>query len=84
MTGALMLPRSPALIRIFVPSVCLSDELYLDLPPFERHGAPCLANMQAARTAGFGFIHFPVEEFVRHEGEEPPRATATAWDGVDG
>jgi len=69
----------------YIRPICMlvRRELYLGLPPFERHGAPCLANMQAARTTGFGLIHFPVEEFVRHEG----RGTASrhgyrlAWRG---
>jgi glycosyltransferase involved in cell wall biosynthesis len=54
----------------YIRPICMlvRRELYLGLPPFERHGAPCLANMRAARTTGLGLIHFPVEEFVRHEG----------------
>ncbi len=46
---------------------------YVTLPPFERHGAPCLANFIAADKAGFALVHFPVEDYVHHEG----RGTAT-------
>jgi len=46
---------------------------YVALPPFERHGAPCLANFIAADRAGFALVHFPVEDYVQHEG----RGTAT-------
>jgi len=41
---------------------------YLTLPPFERHGAPCLTNMIAATSAGLHLIHVPVDDFVHHEG----------------
>jgi hypothetical protein len=54
----------------YIRPICMlvRREFYLQLPPFERHGAPCLANMVAARASGFGLVHFPVEDFVRHEG----------------
>ena len=54
----------------YIRPICMlvRREFYLRLPPFERHGAPCLANMQAALASGYGLIHFPVEEYVRHEG----------------
>ncbi len=41
---------------------------YLVLPPFERHGAPCLRNMIEARKMGFELINFPIEQYVRHTG----------------
>jgi len=54
----------------YIRPICMlvRRELYLQLPPFERHGAPCLANMRAAQASGFALVHFPVEEYVRHEG----------------
>jgi GT2 family glycosyltransferase len=44
-------------------------EAYLLLPPFERHGAPCLANERAAAAQGLSLIDYPVREFVLHLGE---------------
>ncbi len=41
---------------------------YLNLPPFERHGAPCLANQKAANAAGLALTHFPVDDYVFHHG----------------
>ncbi len=41
---------------------------YLLLPPFRRHGAPCLENMRAATGAGFLLAHVPVDDYVVHEG----------------
>jgi glycosyltransferase involved in cell wall biosynthesis len=41
---------------------------YLALPPFKRHGAPCLTNMIAATAAGLHLVHVPVNDFVLHEG----------------
>ena len=43
-------------------------ELYLTLPSFQRHGAPCLANMKAAADRGLTLVHFPVYDYVAHEG----------------
>ena len=40
-------------------SLLLKRKLYLELPPFEKHGAPCLKNMIAAADAGYGLIEFP-------------------------
>jgi glycosyltransferase involved in cell wall biosynthesis len=54
----------------YIRPICMlvHRERYLMLPPFERHGAPCLANMKAATAHGFSLIHFPVEDFVLHKG----------------
>ena len=46
----------------------LRRELYLRLPPFERHGAPCLRNMVAAVQQGYRLVDFPVQEFIQHDG----------------
>jgi hypothetical protein len=43
-------------------------DYYLQLPPFEKHGAPCLKNEFTARKKGFGMIDFPVREYVYHFG----------------
>ena len=54
----------------YIRPICmlLRKDAYLALPPFERHGAPCLANFIAANNAGLGLVHFPVEDFVEHKG----------------
>lgn len=59
-------PRAHPYIR----PICMlvNRKAYLTLPPFERHGAPCLRNMIAADAAGLKLIHFPVEEYLLHEG----------------
>ena len=50
------------------PCMVIKRNLYLALPPFERHGAPCLRNMAAAHEKKLELVDFPVEEFVRHKG----------------
>jgi glycosyltransferase involved in cell wall biosynthesis len=51
------------------PHCALIDkEKYLTLPPFEKHGAPCLANYLEAQKQRYGLIDFPVEEYVYHLG----------------
>lgn len=54
----------------YIRPICMlvRRNLYLGFPPFERHGAPCLANFIAADKAGLVLVHFPVEEYVHHEG----------------
>lgn len=54
----------------YIRPICMmvNREVYLRLPPFERHGAPCLKNMIAASASGLKLVHFPVEDYVRHEG----------------
>jgi glycosyltransferase involved in cell wall biosynthesis len=43
-------------------------KLYLSLPPFVHHGAPCLENMREASRCGYLLMEFPVLDFVRHAG----------------
>ncbi len=59
-------PRSHPYVR----PICmvLRRRTYLALPPFRRHGAPCLHNMRAAVATGLHLAHVPVEEYVQHEG----------------
>lgn len=54
----------------YVRPVCMlmNRALYRELPPFERHGAPCLANMRAASERGLQLLHFPIDDYVRHDG----------------
>ncbi len=54
----------------YIRPICMlvRKSAYLALPPFERHGAPCLGNFIAASGAGLGLLHFPVEDFVDHQG----------------
>jgi glycosyltransferase involved in cell wall biosynthesis len=54
----------------YLRPICLLVDraLYFTLPPFVRHGAPCLANMRRASEQGLRLLPFPVEEYVRHDG----------------
>jgi glycosyltransferase involved in cell wall biosynthesis len=54
----------------YIRPICmlLRRRQYLALPPFERHGAPCLTNMIAATAAGLWLAHVPVDDYVQHEG----------------
>jgi Glycosyl transferase family 2 len=54
----------------YIRPICMlvRRETYLQLPPFRKHGAPCLENMRAAVREGFLLMHVPVEEYVTHEG----------------
>lgn len=39
---------------------------YQQLPPFEKHGAPCLRNERAAQEQGWPLEAFPVKAYVYH------------------
>lgn len=54
----------------YIRPICMMirRSMYGTLPPFRRHGAPCLENMIGARRAGFELVNFPVEEFIEHAG----------------
>jgi len=52
------------------PKFALVDRAaYATLPPFEKHGAPCLANERAAAQRGLALADFPVSDWVLHLGE---------------
>ena len=63
------IPETPG-AHPYIRPICMliHRERYLHLPPFERHGAPCLANMRAAADEGFSLVHVPVEEYLTHRG----------------
>lgn len=46
----------------------LKKSIYLKLPPFEIHGAPCLKNQISAAQNGFQLLAFPVRDYVYHIG----------------
>jgi len=46
----------------------LRRSTYLELPPFEKHGAPCLTNQLAASERGERMVDFPVRDYVFHLG----------------
>jgi glycosyltransferase involved in cell wall biosynthesis len=62
-------PRSTT-AHPYIRPICLmvKRNLYLRLPPFQKHGSPCLDNMVAATDAGFTLVDVPVEEYIRHKG----------------
>ncbi|MBI3195708.1 MAG: glycosyltransferase family 2 protein [Ignavibacteriae bacterium] len=41
---------------------------YQLLPPFQKHGSPCLQTMREAGKKNFSLLHFPVLEYVQHTG----------------
>ncbi|MBN2572181.1 MAG: glycosyltransferase [Ignavibacteriales bacterium] len=40
---------------------------YSELPPFEKHGAPCLKNLKIAKFKGLELKNFQIQNFVKHE-----------------
>jgi hypothetical protein len=62
-------PESPG-AHPYIRPICMMirGSMYRELPPFRRHGAPCLENMIAARGRDLRLVHFPVEEYVHHAG----------------
>ncbi len=54
----------------YIRPICmlLNRQVYLELPPFRKHGSPCLRNMIAAERKGYRLIGYPVESYVVHKG----------------
>ncbi len=54
----------------YIRPICMliKRQIYLTLPPFVRHRAPCLENMISAVKNEYSLIHFPTEEYVDHKG----------------
>lgn len=46
----------------------VNKQIYHKLPPFEKHGAPCLTNEMAAMQQSLRLVDFPVREYVYHFG----------------
>jgi glycosyltransferase involved in cell wall biosynthesis len=69
--GGFDVPPGAAGAHPYVHPKCalVRREAYLALPPFERHGAPCLANERAAAREGLALVDFPVRDYVLHLGE---------------
>lgn len=43
-------------------------KMYVEHPPFEKHGSPCLTNQRSAVASGLRLVNFPVDEHVFHLG----------------
>lgn len=61
----------------------LHRETYLQLPPFEKHGAPCLSNQIEATQRKYNLIDFPVQEHIYHIGRGTVRTEGygLGWQG---
>lgn len=60
------------------PSTSLYDrEVYMELPPFGKSGAPATRNMKEARNRGLKVVSFPVGDYVNHL----VAGTRRMWDG---
>ncbi len=69
-------PESKGAIAYIHPSCALLHvDQYKKLPPFEKHGAPCLGNMKAAGEQNFTLKSFPVSAYVYHIGRGTVDAT---------
>jgi hypothetical protein len=78
-------PPSDASIPYAHPSCALVDvETYKQLPPFEKHGAPCISNQKAAHEQGFPATDFPVSQYVYHIGRATVKATGGYHLGAKG
>lgn len=49
-------------------AMLLDKSMYLQLPPFRHHGAPCLKNMRAAHMSGLTVAHCDVVQYIHHVG----------------
>jgi glycosyltransferase involved in cell wall biosynthesis len=53
---------------VYPATMMLCRRLYLQLPPFQHHGSPCLHTMRAACERGLTVADFDVSAHVNHDG----------------
>lgn len=51
---------------LMTPYMLIKRNNYLNLPPFEHHGQPTLANYKAAQHQGLVLKEFPVSNYIFH------------------
>lgn len=51
---------------LMTPYMLINRKYYLNLPPFEHHGQPTLANYKAAQLRGLALKEFPVSDYIFH------------------
>ncbi len=73
--GFLVKPNQKRIRYIRPICMLVRKTLYNALPPFQLHGAPCLANMKEAAERNFGLIEFDIHKFIFHKG----RGTASKF-----
>lgn len=52
----------------WVPYALFDLRHYRDLPPFQHHGVPNLANAVAAEAVGLKAVDFPIAKYIHHLG----------------
>lgn len=68
------------LVNYVAPCAALWDRgVYLNLKPFEHHGAPCLANLWAAQRRGYPVYDYPVDHYVEHLKQGTRGQHGSAW-----
>ncbi len=73
--GFLVKPNQTGIRYIRPICMLISKSHYFELPPFQLHGAPCLANMKEAANRNFGLVEFDIHQFIFHKG----RGTASKF-----
>ncbi|MDI6803508.1 MAG: glycosyltransferase [Bacteroidota bacterium] len=73
--GFLVKPNQTGIRYIRPICMMIRKSLYSILPPFQLHGAPCLANMKIAAVRNFCLIDFDIHKFIFHKG----RGTASKF-----
>ncbi len=62
----------------------LNVSLYHTLPPFEKHGAPCMTNQRAALKKQYRLEHFPADLYIYHFARGTIDATGSYHLGLSG
>ena len=63
------------------PSAMMIDrKKYLQLPPFEYHGSPAVANMRAVPEHGWKLADFPIAGYIHHMGGGTRKKFSGRWD----
>lgn len=76
-------PKGRFCAYIHPSAMMLRKSVYMELPSFFNHGAPCLQNMREAEARGYGLEAFPIREYVEHLKAGTRRMYNGKWDPTD-
>lgn len=76
-------PKEKFCAYVHPSAMMLRKSMYIELPPFFNHGAPCLQNMREAEVRGLGLEAFPIRDWVEHLKAGTRRLYGGRWDPRD-
>jgi len=75
-------PHNPDDILNYAHPQCsiYDRDIYLTLPPFCNHGAPCCYNNKEAQVQGYNVVSWPIDDYVSHLSGASWTTPRTIWE----